>query len=184
MQASTVFCPWSCEVERCLWQMQRSAARAKQREAKQRAGFDRVLPLVMRSFQSFLYFLPKQLMILNSCCISRPLFSGGFLLGGGGAGGGGGGGRGTPRRRDSSSAKVGGSKGPTQRTYCSTPIRPRSDRTCSARTKAQVRGWGGGEGGPGGQSGRFWFIYPFIPIVYALLPSLVPEHSQPRRRIR
>lgn len=143
--------------------------------------FDRVLPLVMRSFQSFLYFLPKQLMILNSCCISRPLFSGGFLLGGGGPGGGG---RGTPRRRESSSARVGGSRGPTARTYCSTPMRPRSERTCSARTKAQVRGWGGGEGGPGGQSGRFWFIYPFIPIVYALLPFLVPGHSQPRRRIR
>ena len=88
--------------------------------------------------------------------MSRPPFSGGFLLGGGGGpGGGGGGGRGTPRRRDISSARGGGNKGPTQRTYCSTPNRPRSARTGSARTKAQVNGWGGGEGGPAGQSGRF-----------------------------
>ena len=88
--------------------------------------------------------------------MSRPPFSGGILLGGGGGpGGGGGGGRGTPRRRDISSARGGGNKGPTQRTYCSTPNRPRSARTCSARTKAQVNGWGGGEGGPAGQSGRF-----------------------------
>ena len=84
-----------------------------------------------------------------------PFPSGGFLLGGGGPGGGGGGGRGTPSRRDSSSPSWGGSKGPTQRTYCSTPNRPRSARTCSARTRAQVRGWGGGDGGPDGQSGRF-----------------------------
>ena len=85
-----------------------------------------------------------------------PLFSGGFLFGGGGCGPGGGcGGKGTPSRRESSSPRVGGSKGPTERTYCSTPRRPRSARTCSARTKAQVRGCGGGEGGPGGQSGRF-----------------------------
>ena len=81
------------------------------------------------------------------------MFSGGFL--GGGPGGGGGGGRGTPNLRESSSAKVGGNKGPTQRTYCSTPRRPRSARTCSANTKAQVNGCGGGMGGPAGQSGRF-----------------------------
>ena len=89
--------------------------------------------------------------------MSRPPFSGGFLLGGvgGGPGVGGGWGRGTPRRRESSSARDGGSSGPTERTYCSTPRRPRSARTCSARTRAQVKGWGGGEGGPGGQSGRF-----------------------------
>ena len=112
----------------------------------------------MVRFESFLYFLPKQLMILNNCCMSRlpPLFSGGILLGGGGGGPGvAGGGRGTPRRRESSSARVGGSSGPTERTYCSTPMRPRSERTCSARTRAQVSGWGDGEGGPGGQSGRF-----------------------------
>ena len=73
--------------------------------------------------------------------MSRPPLSGGFLGGGGGGGGGaGGGGRGTPNRRESSSAKVGGSRGPTQRTYCSTPKRPRSARTCSARTRAQVKG--------------------------------------------
>ena len=102
------------------------------------------------------YFLPKQLMILRSCCISRPLFSGGFLGGGGvGPGGGAGGGRGTPRRRDSSSPRGGGSSGQTQRTYCSTPNLPRSARTCSASTRAQVSGCGGGEGGPEGQSGRF-----------------------------
>ena len=101
------------------------------------------------------YFLPKQLSIRSSCCMSRPLFSGGFLLGGGGPGGAGGGGNGTPSLRDSSSARVGGSKGPTQRTYCSTPMRPRSERTCSASTNAQVSGWGGVEGGPDGQSGRF-----------------------------
>ena len=106
--------------------------------------------------RKILYFRPKQLIILSNCCISSPPFSGGFLLGGGGGGGpGGGGGRGTPRRRESSSARVGGSSGPTQRTYCSTPRRPRSARTCSARTRAQVNGWGGGIGGPGGQSGRF-----------------------------
>ena len=105
------------------------------------------------------YFRPRQLMILSNCCISSPPFSGGFLLGGGGVGPGGAGvGKGTPRRRESSSARVGGSRGPTQRTYCSTPNRPRSARTCSARTRAQVSGWGGGEGGPEGQSGRFWFI--------------------------
>ena len=34
-----------CEAERCLWQMQRGEARAKQRETKQSAGFDYVLPL-------------------------------------------------------------------------------------------------------------------------------------------
>ena len=106
------------------------------------------------------YFLPIQLSIRSSCCISRPPFSGGFLGGGGGGPGGGprgvaGGGRGTPSRRASSSARVGGSKGPTQRTYCSTPNRPRSARTCSARTRAQVSGWGGGEGGPPEQSDRF-----------------------------
>jgi hypothetical protein len=43
-----------CEAKRCLWQMQRGEARAKQRETKQSAGFDYVLPLVMRGFQSFL----------------------------------------------------------------------------------------------------------------------------------
>jgi len=42
-----------CGAERCLWQMQRGEARAKQRETKQSAGFDYVLPLVMRGFQSF-----------------------------------------------------------------------------------------------------------------------------------
>ena len=45
-----------CGVERCLWQMQRGEARAKQRETKQSAGFDYVLPLVMLSFHFFLYY--------------------------------------------------------------------------------------------------------------------------------
>ena len=34
-----------CEAERSLWQIQRGAARAKQGETKQRAGFDYVLPM-------------------------------------------------------------------------------------------------------------------------------------------
>jgi hypothetical protein len=34
-----------CEAERCLWQIQRGAARAKQGKTKQSAGFDYVLPM-------------------------------------------------------------------------------------------------------------------------------------------
>ena len=34
-----------CEAERCLWQMQRGEARAKQRETELCKGFDYVLPM-------------------------------------------------------------------------------------------------------------------------------------------
>jgi hypothetical protein len=40
-----LFIQRGCEAERCLWQIQRGGARAKQGETEQSAGFDYVLPM-------------------------------------------------------------------------------------------------------------------------------------------
>ena len=48
---SVLFCRFflfGCGAERCLRQIQRGEARAKQRETKRSAGFDYVLPMVKR----------------------------------------------------------------------------------------------------------------------------------------